>query len=188
MTTTMRRAPLDPKVLDDAAAMIRVLGHTDRLRIVECLEAGERTVSELQDELERRRITEGELARANQTLQLFGRLLQEEIKTSLFALRGYLSLIPPAESDISAQKSLESSRQLAASLEELVDSVRYLRDTGEKKQEWVEIAQAFLYARSHHKTTGIGFETDINGLELFAEPVFESLFSIHYRTPHYNYY
>jgi ABC-type amino acid transport substrate-binding protein len=133
---------------------------------------------ELQDELERRRITEGELARANQTLQLFGRLLQEEIKTSLFALRGYLSLIPPAESDISAQKSLESSRQLAASLEEIVDSVRYLRETGEKKQEWVDISQAFLYARSHHKITGITFKTDINGLEVFAEPIFESLFSI----------
>jgi DNA-binding transcriptional ArsR family regulator len=51
MTTTMRRAPLDPRVLDDAAAMIRVLGHPDRLRIVECLEDGERTVSELQGEL-----------------------------------------------------------------------------------------------------------------------------------------
>ena len=133
---------------------------------------------ELQEELERRKTTEEELARANQTLRLFGRLLQEEIKTSLFALRGYLSLIPPAESDVSAQKSLESSRQLAASLEELVDSVRYLRDTGEKKQEWVEIAQAFLYARSHHTITGITFETDVTGLEVFAEPVFESLLSI----------
>ena len=48
----MRRAPLDPRLLDDAAAMIRVLGHPDRLRIVECLEEGEHTVSELQDELE----------------------------------------------------------------------------------------------------------------------------------------
>jgi DNA-binding transcriptional ArsR family regulator len=52
MTTTMRRAPLDPQVLADAAAMIRVLGHPDRLRIVECLEDAERTVSELQAELE----------------------------------------------------------------------------------------------------------------------------------------
>jgi DNA-binding transcriptional ArsR family regulator len=52
MTTTMRRAPLDPRLLDDAAAMVRVLGHPDRLRIVECLEDGERTVTEIQDELE----------------------------------------------------------------------------------------------------------------------------------------
>ena len=133
---------------------------------------------ELQDELERRRITEGELARANQTLRLFGRLLQEEIKTSLFSLRGYLALIPPAGPDTAAQKSLDNSRLLAASLEELVDSVRYLRESGEKKQEWVDISQAFLYAQSHHKTTGIRFETDIHGLELFAEPVFESLLSI----------
>jgi len=133
---------------------------------------------ELQDELERRKITEEELARANQTLRLFGRLLQEEIKTSLFALRGHLSLITPVASDATAQKSLESSRRIAASLEELVDSVRYLRDSGAKKQEWVDIAHGFLFARSHHQVAGITFETDIRGIELFAEPVFESLFSI----------
>ena len=52
MAIAMSRAPLDARVLLDAAEMIRVLGHPVRLRIVECLEDGERTVSELQDELE----------------------------------------------------------------------------------------------------------------------------------------
>jgi DNA-binding transcriptional ArsR family regulator len=51
MVITMHRAPLDARVLADAAEMIRVLGHPVRLRIVECLEAGERTVSELQTAL-----------------------------------------------------------------------------------------------------------------------------------------
>ncbi len=51
MMTTLQRAPLDPRVLADAAEMIRVLGHPVRLRIVECLEDGERTVSELQESL-----------------------------------------------------------------------------------------------------------------------------------------
>lgn len=133
---------------------------------------------ELQEELARRRITEGELARANRTLQLFGRLLQDEIKNSLFALRGHLTLVTPAASDSTAQTSLENSKRIAASIEELVDSVRYLRDTGTKIQEWVDISQAFLYARSHHRVTGISFETDIRGIEIFAEPVFESLLSI----------
>ena len=52
MITTLQHAPLDARVLADAAEMIRVLGHPVRLRIVECLEHGERTVSELQEELE----------------------------------------------------------------------------------------------------------------------------------------
>jgi len=47
MATLTRRAPLDPVMLADAAEMIRVLGHPVRLRIVECLEPRERTVSEL---------------------------------------------------------------------------------------------------------------------------------------------
>jgi DNA-binding transcriptional ArsR family regulator len=51
MMTTMQQAPLDPRVLADAAEMIRVLGHPVRLRIVECLEDGERTVSDLQEAL-----------------------------------------------------------------------------------------------------------------------------------------
>jgi DNA-binding transcriptional ArsR family regulator len=45
------RAPIDARVLLDAAQMIRVLGHPVRLRIVECLEGGERTVGEIQEEL-----------------------------------------------------------------------------------------------------------------------------------------
>jgi ArsR family transcriptional regulator len=44
---TAQQAPLDPGMLADAAAMIRVLGHPVRLRIVECLEAGERSVGDL---------------------------------------------------------------------------------------------------------------------------------------------
>ena len=51
MTIAMSRAPLDARVLLDAAEMIRVLGHPVRLRIVECLEHGERTVSDLQGAL-----------------------------------------------------------------------------------------------------------------------------------------
>jgi ArsR family transcriptional regulator len=49
--TTMRPAPLDHRLLEEAAEMIRVLGHPVRLRIVECLEVSERIVSELVAEL-----------------------------------------------------------------------------------------------------------------------------------------
>ena len=51
MAIVMQRAPLDARVLADAAEMIRVLGHPVRLRIVECLEDGERTVSGIQEVL-----------------------------------------------------------------------------------------------------------------------------------------
>ena len=51
MPTRLRTAPLEPHVLAEAAEVIRVLGHPVRLRIIECLEAGERTVSELQQRL-----------------------------------------------------------------------------------------------------------------------------------------
>jgi len=133
---------------------------------------------ELQEELARRKLAEEELARANRTLQLFGRLLQEEIKTSLFALRGYLSLITPDPADPKGQGSLEHCLQISASIEQLVDSVRYLREIGNRKQEWTDISQAFTYARSHHKVLGITFEADTRGIEVFAEPVFESILSI----------
>ncbi|OPY36364.1 MAG: cystine transporter subunit [Methanoregula sp. PtaU1.Bin051] len=133
---------------------------------------------ELHEELSRRRLAEEELARANRTLQLFGRLLQEEIKTSLFALRGHLALITQDPNDTEGQKSLESSRQITASIEELVDSVKYLKDIGNRKQEWIDITQAFTYARSHHQVLGITFEAHTRGIEVFAEPVFESILSI----------
>ncbi len=57
-------APLDPRLLEETAAMIRVLGHPVRLRIVECLEDGEQTVTALQDALgARQAIVSQQLAR-----------------------------------------------------------------------------------------------------------------------------
>jgi DNA-binding transcriptional ArsR family regulator len=52
MATRLRTAPLDPQVLGEAAEMVRVLGHPVRLRIVELLEAGERTVTQIQGSLD----------------------------------------------------------------------------------------------------------------------------------------
>jgi ArsR family transcriptional regulator len=41
-----------PEVLNRAAEIIRMLGHPERLKIVEVLEAGEATVSEIQDKVD----------------------------------------------------------------------------------------------------------------------------------------
>jgi ArsR family transcriptional regulator, zinc-responsive transcriptional repressor len=55
MTPTKKKEPLlrgiDPEVLTRAADTIRVLGHPDRIKIVEVLEGGDATVTEIQDEV-----------------------------------------------------------------------------------------------------------------------------------------
>jgi ArsR family transcriptional regulator len=43
---------IDPRILERAARVIRILGHPLRLRILELLEIGERNVADLQEELE----------------------------------------------------------------------------------------------------------------------------------------
>jgi len=52
METELRSAPLDQRVLAEAAEMVRVLGHPVRLRIVELLEGGEQTVTQIQGALD----------------------------------------------------------------------------------------------------------------------------------------
>jgi DNA-binding transcriptional ArsR family regulator len=52
MAPELQQAPLDPRVLAEAADMVRVLGHPVRLRIVELLEGGEQTVKEIQAALD----------------------------------------------------------------------------------------------------------------------------------------
>jgi ArsR family transcriptional regulator len=42
---------IDPEALSRAADTIKLLGHPERLKIVEILEAGEATVSEIQEKL-----------------------------------------------------------------------------------------------------------------------------------------
>src|SRR5688572_2079534 len=43
---------VDPELLNRAAQTIRVLGHVDRIKIAEVLEAGDATVTEIQDKVE----------------------------------------------------------------------------------------------------------------------------------------
>ena len=43
---------IDPELLSRAAQTIRVLGHPDRIKIAEVLEAGDATVTEIQEEVE----------------------------------------------------------------------------------------------------------------------------------------
>lgn len=54
MTKTHRHLlrGIDPELLARAAETIRVLGHADRLKIVEVLEGGDATVSEIQEKVE----------------------------------------------------------------------------------------------------------------------------------------
>jgi ArsR family transcriptional regulator len=42
---------VNPEILRRAAEIIKLLGHPDRLKIVEVLEGGEATVSDIQEEL-----------------------------------------------------------------------------------------------------------------------------------------
>lgn len=55
MTPTKKKAPLlrgiDPEVLTRAADTIRVLGHPDRIKIVEVLEGGDASVTEIQEKV-----------------------------------------------------------------------------------------------------------------------------------------
>jgi ArsR family transcriptional regulator len=43
----MKRVPLDPKVVQRCGAALRTLAHPERLRIVELLESGPKTVGEI---------------------------------------------------------------------------------------------------------------------------------------------
>ena len=132
----------------------------------------------LTEELIRREHAEKELARANRTLQLFGILLQEELKSNIFALRGYLTLISPDRSDPRNEEMLGKCRQISSSMEELVETVRYMRSIGDRRQEWIPVSSTFTYARSHHTVTGIEFDERTGDLEIFTQPVFETIFSI----------
>ena len=52
MLRTLLVRSVDPEILNRAADIIKMLGHPERLKIVEVLEQGEATVSEIQDALD----------------------------------------------------------------------------------------------------------------------------------------
>lgn len=121
---------------------------------------------------------EDALKRAAEKLAILNAITFTDIQNALFSLSGYSEL---EKRDPSRADSAEFRAKQEASIHKIDAALRFAKnyqDLGKTPPVWQDVTQAFLIGISHLDTSGLSRNIRTNGLEVYADPIFERVFFI----------
>jgi len=143
------------------------------------LDAGGRVVAVQgigQDITEQRNAQEA-IRRANHQLNLLTGITRHDIRNQIHSLQTYLELSKHSLDD--AEKTAEFIRkkeQAAAAIERQIAFMTEYQDLGMNAPMWQDVDAAVHNALSLESLPGIRVSTEGNGIEVYADPLFERVF------------
>ncbi|HWQ65377.1 MAG TPA: response regulator [Methanospirillum sp.] len=137
-----------------------------------------RAYAELQEEIAQREVMQESLRRATMKLNLLNTITYTDIKNSVFTLSGYLALEKEFPRNEQTEKFLDHEINLTNSILDSISFSQHYQNLGTKPPEWQILLQVFLYGISHVNLMTISRDLDIDGVEIFADPLLEHVFTI----------
>ncbi len=134
------------------------------------------TADELQHNYDELRRSEQALDQARKKLNLLNFIALTDIRSAVFSLAGYLQL---EEEVLTDERQREYHRKLAATVENidgLLQFARTYQDLGLDPACWQSVEQAFLLGLSHLDSLALAHSLDVDGLEVYADPLLEQVF------------
>lgn len=130
----------------------------------------------ISEDITERIIAEEALARAVRKLNLLNAITFDEIQNAVFSLSGYLDLIKKDPTGDSLQRYLEKQTAIMEAMRNSLDFARMYQDLGQKPPAWQNVMYSFLFALSHIDTPSFSRSIDVEGLEIYADPLLEMVF------------
>lgn len=119
---------------------------------------------------------EDALALAKKKLGLLNTITFQDIQNAVFSLNGYFELEEEDMPDETRRGYLKKERELVSTISDsLKFSARY-QTMGQNPPSWQNVHHAFLYGISHLDLSGITRTIWLDGLEIYADPMLESVF------------
>lgn len=151
--------------------------HTRKIPLCDTAGAPKYVLAISEDITERVAVEEA-LSRATRKLSLLNGITFDEIQSAVFSLSGYLEL----EKELGTTGQREECRQKqAAMVQALRDSLAFAKnyqDLGLRPPAWQNVMHAFLYAISHLDMLDVSRDLRVDGLEIYADPLLEMVFSV----------
>lgn len=126
-----------------------------------------------------RKMAEEALDEARKKLGLLNTIIFQDIQSTIFAMSAYLQL---AGSSRNEEKIRAYTEKQADLLQRIVGSLQFAKnyqDMGIHPPRWQNVNQVFLYALSHLDSLKISRNINVDGLEVFADPLLEkALFNL----------
>ncbi len=132
---------------------------------------------DLEQQVEKLRINQQVLSQARNKLNILNTVTFQDIQNALFSMHGYL-LMEEAQDNPDPEKIF--SRQKTG-IERISSALRFadkFQNLGLNPPEWQKVSQSFLYAISHLDLSSFSRDLQVDSLEIFADPLLESVFFI----------
>lgn len=150
-----------------------------RLRRIESeTETGlrEQRVLAIVRDISERRMAENALEQSRKKLGLLNTIIFQDIQSTIFALSAYMQL---ANSDHEGSRTKSYAEKEAFLVHKIISSLNFAKnyqELGVHPSRWQNVNQVFLYAISHLDSLKINRKIQLNGLEIYADPLLEKVF------------
>jgi PAS domain S-box-containing protein len=134
-----------------------------------------KTVVSMVDETERVRYEEA-MQQAGKKMDLLAKITRHDVMNQLAALFGYLELVQEREADPDTRALLAKARTASESIRRHIEFARDYQSMGRKRPQWVDVLSACRRAASNIELRGVRVVTELEGLEVFADPMLEKVF------------
>jgi len=137
---------------------------------------GEKLIYAAARDITERKQVEQALQLANRKLNLMAEITRHDIRNKLTVLGGYLSLLkeypPKSQASMYVEKLMETTLIIAQHIE----FTRLYQNLGVIPPSWQNVQTVFLRACTHVDLQNIQIRSDLENVEIFADPLLERVF------------
>jgi len=119
---------------------------------------------------------ENELHLVNKKLNLMSMVTRHGILNKQTAMMGYLEMIKNHTTDTEVLHYLRKVQDIATAVGDQIQFTRQYQDLGVKNPCWQNVGERFMYAISHLDMKGCTSFRQVDGLEIYADPLLEQVF------------
>jgi PAS domain S-box-containing protein len=118
------------------------------------------------------------LEQAKKKLNLLNYVTFNDIQNQVFSLWGYQQLVKGKITENSVSAVIKKEEEILQKISNSLKFAQAYQDLGLKPSAWQDVSQVFLMAISHLNTLRIKHSTQLDDLEIFADPLLEQVLQI----------
>jgi PAS domain S-box-containing protein len=118
------------------------------------------------------------LNRAKKKMTFLNRITFDDLQNAVFSLSGYLELQKVLPASDQSRHFLNQQSSLVQQILESLTFARTYQDMGQHPPSWQCVMHTFLYGVSHIDMHRLSRDVQVDGLEIFADPLLERVFQI----------
>ncbi|MDD1682047.1 MAG: PAS domain S-box protein [Methanoregula sp.] len=139
--------------------------------------SGNRAILSTGRDISERKRMETALQLARNKINLLNTVTMQDIQVAAFALSAYHELLRHLVTDEKAKTFLDKENALNRQILDSLNFAKNYEDMGVKPPRWQNVGQAFLFAISHMDFSRVAHNLQVDGLEVYADPLLEKVLS-----------